>query len=483
MEGGNTDNDFQMKNNPVVEACCINIEEEEEALPSIHRVPNGFQSQINPIKEEIGDQKKRLYCRHLIERSETKNLESIMTFLQSKVPHEIRKVKEDAYTPKAVSIGPFNRGNQNLLHMEEHKKLYCWRFIERSETKNLESFVSCVKEMEPKVRGCYSHDIKLSEEEHVMVILVDCCFMLEFLLETYFKAIRGDPLSLPRRLVNLIYGDLFLLENQVPFFVLEKLYNLAFPSTLSSGTGNPTYPSLLLLALLILPETIKNGDNLELYLSSVGGVAHFTDLYRKLLLRSSQFFQQYQCSREGNITHIYSASELDELGVKFKVNKNSKCMLDLELSGHTLRIPFIQVEDETEVVFRNLLAFEQCHCIHESYLADYIVFLDFLINTDKDVDLLIKKGIIENWLGDSNAVAEVFNNLAVNIVSPDFNKKYSLIFKSLNDFCARPWNQRMATLKRDYCSTPWQAAASIAAIFLLFLTVLQTVLSVLQSIH
>ncbi|MED6186140.1 hypothetical protein PIB30_063959 [Stylosanthes scabra] len=455
----------------------------------------------DPMLIKMEDQKIS-YCGQLIERSEMNNLESNVSCVQLldskieggnpddfvikineilvgakplltykcciyKVPHEIRKLKEDAYTPKAVSIGPFHHGNQNLLYMEEHKKLYCRQFIERSETRNLKSFVSCVRELEPKVRGCYSHDIKLSEEEHVMVILVDCCFILEFLLERFLMATGGDPLSLPERLVNLICDDLLLLENQVPFFVLEKLYNLALPFTLTSGTGNPTHPSLLYLTLHMLPfpETNVTGDgdddNLELYLlSRFGRVAHFTDLYRKLLLSSSQlFFQPSQCSREGKITHIYSATELNELGVKFKV------------------------EDETEVIFRNLLAFEQCHCIHESYLADYIVFLDFLINTDKDVDLLIKKGIIENWLGDSNAVAEMFNNLAVNIVSSDFNVKYSHIFKNLNDFCARPWNQRMATLKRDYCSTPWQAAASIAAIFLLFLTVLQTVLSVLQSVH
>ncbi|XLT26867.1 hypothetical protein HN873_058159 [Arachis hypogaea] len=117
-----------------------------------------------------------------------------------------------------------------------------------------------------------------------------------------------------------------------------------------------------------------------------------------------------------------SATELKEAGVKFEVKKASQCLLDLQLSGHTLRIPFFRVEDITEVVLRNLLAFEQCHCINESYFADYIAVLDFLINTDKDVDLLIKNGIIENWLGDSNAVAKMFNGLGVNIMYPDFSK-------------------------------------------------------------
>ncbi|XLR35207.1 hypothetical protein S83_063107, partial [Arachis hypogaea] len=153
-----------------------------------------------------------------------------------------------------------------------------------------------------------------------------------------------------------------------------------------------------------------------------------------------------RCSREAQIVQIYSATELKEAGVKFEVKKASQCLLDLQLSGHTLRIPFFRVEDITEVVLRNLLAFEQCHCINVSYLADYIAVLDFLINTDKDVDLLIKNGIIENWLGDRNAVAKMFNGLGVNIMYPDFNVQYSLIFQRLNAFCARC----------DYCNTPWK---------------------------
>ncbi|MED6156289.1 hypothetical protein PIB30_013321 [Stylosanthes scabra] len=406
-----------------------------------------------------------------------------------KVPNNIRKLNEDAYTPQVVSIGPFHHANQNLQKMEDQKRLYCRQFIERSETKNLESLVSCVQEMEEEVRSCYSDDIKLSKEEHVMLILVDSCFILEFLLRFYFLVTRGDDsILLPEQLLVHIRNDLLLVENQVPFFVLDKLYYLSFPSTLN-GEDLHNHPPLLSLTCYILPGFMISEDNFVLLSVSsdvdFGRIAHFVDLTRKLLLKSSKLFQlsTSDCSREAQVTHIYSASELNELGVKFEVNKNTECLLDITLSGHTLRIPFIRVHDWTELVLRNLLAFEQCHCIHESYLTDYTLFLDFLINTDKDVDLLIKKGIIENWLGDSNAVAKMFNGLAANTVTPDFNVQYSNIFKDLNAFCAHPWNKKVATLKRDYCNTPWKTVASIAAIFLLILTIIQTIFSILQVVH
>ncbi|QHO26765.1 UPF0481 protein At3g47200 [Arachis hypogaea] len=393
-----------------------------------------------------------------------------------RVSHEIRKSNEDAYIPKVVSIGPFHHGDQYLLNMEEPKRIFCRQFIERSTTNNLESFVSCVQELEPTVRGCYSDNIKLTEEEHVMVILVDCCFILEFLLKRHHRWRRRDAIVLPRNLRDPVAYDLLLLENQVPFFVLEKLYNLALDS-----------PPLLTLTLryivpgsIIVPDSIISGDVLRLFLSNDTGIAHFIDLSRKFLLTSSGFSG---CLRKAEFPHIYSATELSEAGVKFKAKKNSQCMIDLELSGHNLRVPSIRVTAFTEAILRNLIAFEQCHCMKESYLADYIVALDFLINTEKDVDLLIKKGIIENWLGDSNAVAEMFNGLALRVLNPDFNVQYIRIFKELNAFCGHPCNKKVATLRRDYCNTPWKTVASIAGIFLLVLTVIQTVFSILQVVH
>ncbi|MED6151473.1 hypothetical protein PIB30_082911 [Stylosanthes scabra] len=398
-----------------------------------------------------------------------------------RVPPEIRKLKEDAYTPKIVSIGPFHF--EDFLKMNELKEKYRTEFEERSETKNKDGFKSCVQELEAKIRDCYYSDhIILGERILAYVIWTDCCFILEFLLKVFFMATRGDSYFLPRKLVNLIINDLLLIENQVPFFVLDKLYNLAFPSALSSG-NHDSLPSLVNLVLPILPGKIVPGDNVEQYLSSVGGVAHFTDLYRKLLLRSSLLLQASKFPREREVTHVYSATELNELGVKFKVNKESKCFLDLELSGHTLRIPFIVLNNFTEIVWRNLLAFEQCHFIEDSYFLDYIVALDFLINTDKDVDLLIKEGIIENWLGDSNEVTKLFNNLGAQTIKPDFNVRYAGIFKELNAFSRRPYNQRVATLRRDYCSTTWTTIASVAGIFLLILTVIQTIISILQVVH
>ncbi|KAF7831657.1 UPF0481 protein [Senna tora] len=109
--------------------------------------------------------------------------------------------------------------------------------------------------------------------------------------------------------------------------------------------------------------------------------------------------------------------------------------------------------------------------------------MDCLINNSKDVDVLVHQDIINNMLGDSNEVVKLFNGLCKDIDHINFNSNYLEICEGLNEFCKDRWNNWKATLRNDYCNTPWKTAASIAAIVLLVLTILQTICSVIQINH
>jgi hypothetical protein len=72
-----------------------------------------------------------------------------------------------------------------------------------------------------------------------------------------------------------------------------------------------------------------------------------------------------------------------------------------------LEIPCLKLHSNTEYLFQNLIALEKCHYPFDSYFIDYIRVLDFLIDTSKEVDLLVRKRI----LGESNAVTTLVNYL------------------------------------------------------------------------
>lgn len=72
---------------------------------------------------------------------------------------------------------------------------------------------------------------------------------------------------------------------------------------------------------------------------------------------------------------------MQELGLRFKVNTKSECLVDLRFSGKVLEISQLRLEDFTEILFRNMIALEQSLYPYESYITDYVTAMDFLINT------------------------------------------------------------------------------------------------------
>jgi hypothetical protein len=107
---------------------------------------------------------------------------------------------------------------------------------------------------------------------------------------------------------------------------------------------------------------------------------------------------------------LYSASQLDEAGVKFKVG-SSNCLFDLKFTNGVLEIPCLKLHNNTEYLFQNLIALEKCHYPFDGYFTHYIRVLDFLIDISKEVDLLVRKRILTNGLGESNAVTTLVNYL------------------------------------------------------------------------
>ena len=79
-------------------------------------------------------------------------------------------------------------------------------------------------------------------------------------------------------------------------------------------------------------------------------------------------------------------------------------------------MPRLDVSDRTGFHLRNIVAFEQGHYPSETYITDYLKVLDFLVDTDKDVDVLVHKGIITTLLGNNNEVVTMINHLCSNLI-------------------------------------------------------------------
>jgi len=175
---------------------------------------------------------------------------------------------------------------------------------------------------------------------------------------------------------------------------------------------------------------------------------------------------------------IRSALELYEAGIRFK-KSNTDSLHNIRFRHGVLTMPAVSVDDSTEYMFLNMMAFERLHVGAGNDVTAYVFFMDNIIDSAKDVALLSTSGIIQNAVGSDKAVAQLFNSISKDVVlEPD--SALDAVHREVNAYCRKPWNLWRANLIHTYFRSPWAFLSLAAAIFLLVMTVMQTVYTVLQ---
>ncbi|KAK9101936.1 hypothetical protein Sjap_019190 [Stephania japonica] len=414
-----------------------------------------------------------------LERKITINNEDLVTSLEKRredklpsispqhcifrVPERLRKLNEDAFTPQVVSLGPLHRDKlQQFKAIENHKFHYLTAFLSHQSSMALmNECIEKLKEVEKQARECYAEEIELSSDEFVEMMMLDGCFIIEFFLRYWNGLLKEDydPLFNNLHFHKAFEDDLLLLENQLPFIVLTTLFDVV---------NNASNRKLWDISLLGLAMKYYDIENLQLLLEP----KHLLDLLLQQYIPSKTYTEKRNGSQD-RFTIIPRAVHLWEAGVRFEAPQEKRHLLEVSFEKGVLKIPVIDIEDQTESLFRNLIAFEQCHK-HSTNVGDYTTLMDHLIDTESDVALLRREKIITNWLGDDKEVSDMFNNLGKNVVtSKDFQYKH--LYNDLNTYYANPLHEWAAMLKRDYFNSPWSFIAFLAASAILICTFIQAV--------
>ncbi|KAF5441926.1 hypothetical protein F2P56_037120 [Juglans regia] len=160
--------------------------------------------------------------------------------------------------------------------MERFKLSYLKSFKERADTQ-LEDIVSTIKGAEESVRESYSETISLDSDDFVKMILLDASFIIEYFWKN--KTLNWtdeDREILEPWLCNRMQMDFILLENQLPFFIIEKIYDIAFPSL----SKNNSFIGL----------TFRQFEYYNVQISQYSPltkILHFTDLVRNFCMPPS----------------------------------------------------------------------------------------------------------------------------------------------------------------------------------------------------
>ncbi|KAF5940946.1 hypothetical protein HYC85_022113 [Camellia sinensis] len=411
-----------------------------------------------------------------------------------KVPNKLLKLKEDAYTPSIVSIGPFHHKNKAMQAFEEHKRRYMLLlFMRISQAEKcrstLEECAAAILELEEEARRSYSEKIDLDEYELAEILLVDGCFLLELFLrysdiENHEESRVEDPFINNARTMATLQHDLALLENQIPFSVLETLLSIIKDNVPQPLRSSFIEHNVATLALLFFKSALDLSDKAIQSKSSELSGTHLLDILHKfylpkcetsdiLELRISDKIPQSRDLQRSGLR--VCATKLLKAGIRFAANTAdaNENLLDINFSASVVTMPPLHIQEAiTETIFRNLIAFEQCGGTGTHHIASYVFLMRSLLHSSDDVGILRKEGIIKyDFSGED--VTSLFKSICNGVVLNDFY--FSKLRKEVNcyyDAMSR-W-RKWLELRHDYLSKPWTFISVNTGLIVLILTAMQT---------
>ncbi|KAG4177463.1 hypothetical protein ERO13_A11G308600v2, partial [Gossypium hirsutum] len=366
--------------------------------------------------------------------------------------------------------------------------------------KNIKTEINGLRKCyDPKVLEKYSID----DEKLAWMLFVDGCAILQAVYMRYGKDYNLTPneLFIKNQLLTFVCSDLFLLENQIPFRVLELL-------TSSSKNGEKFMKAIrrFIDDTVITPADMKepqsHQQDSEWWPQQEGERIHLLHLLRVRLLfnkekkenpwRHSRFctrFFMYLINRSNQTgtkrhhSHTFrNVKELENAGIRLKASETS-CLTDISFNSiffvGNLWLPPVIVDDSTGPKFMNLIAYEMCPDFDNDFtVTSYMCFLDSLIDEAEDVKALRRAGILYNGLGSDEEVAKVFNKMNTDLVpSPMI---YSYVEQQIDNHCKNMWINYAAKAYHTLFRSPWTCLAFVAAIAALYLSALHTYYTIHQ---
>ncbi|KAF4352638.1 hypothetical protein F8388_021807 [Cannabis sativa] len=389
-----------------------------------------------------------------------------------RVPQSLIEVNGKIYQPHIVSIGPYHRGESQLRMIEEHKWQYLGSLLARTEKNRgikLEDYLSAMAELEQKARECYSETIHLSTEEFAEMMVLDGCFIIELLRKAANLVLfeKDDPILSMAWIIPFFYRDFLRLENQIPFFVLEKLFEI-------SESKPQEQPALTLLALQFFDNAIQRPEG-AIEKNRDLKPRHLLDLIRLSLIPTNHPEPRVRRKTPAHIIHC--VSKLRRAGINLRATKDDT-FLCVKFERGVIEMPPITIDDFTTSFLVNCVSFEQCHKSCTKHFTTYATLLDCLVNTSRDVEFLCDRNIMENCYGNDSDVARFINNMGKDVAF-DIDMCYlGDLFDDVHQYYRNSWHVQWAGFKYTYFDTPWSFISAFAALVLLLLTVAQTVYTV-----
>ncbi|OMO96242.1 hypothetical protein COLO4_15416 [Corchorus olitorius] len=346
--------------------------------------------------------------------------------------------------------------------METQKLRFLRMLLERRNEDSPVIYVQAMRELESVARSYYAHKFMdmIEPKEFVQMLVLDGFFIIELFRKFAYSGNEDEE--------NLRLLWLHI-DPPTTEFEEEKKINLVqmaliFFSGILPGPGLQPFNSLVQKGFKHLLGLVHE----NWFLSHTRIREHFKKPVSLIMDENGIFIP---CAKKLLLSGINFVKK-DLIMIR---HEHGISLLDISFKNGVLYIPTLAVYQDTECIFRNLIAFEQFNK-GPTPVTDYTRLMNCLIVDEDDVTMLSQGGIITNYLGSNEDVASMFNKLNdfVYLSRDDFS--YSMLFEAVNNYCQRPLTLWMATARK------MQFQIKVGSVIVILLTAVQTVFAILSYI-
>ncbi|XP_050210065.1 putative UPF0481 protein At3g02645 [Mercurialis annua] len=436
-----------------------------------------------------------------------------------KVTTSLKNKNREFYIPQKLALGPYHNFSADLYKLQKCKLHQVELLHQQLGFPEFELLADRIGEKTGDIRGCYDENLDVNDDTLSWIMVIDGLFLLQLLYQETEQ--NADSLefidAFGRKITfDFILKDVMMIENQIPLFVLDCLLSMSksvseieslscmsvkicsriSPIVLEGGFFGPDFENAFHLLDLLYKMVWYGGSQITPYAFSMSSSSIWSrlwstiktlnisvlavpvrmiDLALKILQLLGVSFS-FEVAEEKHL--IPRASELSDVKVKFCSTTHGISHIAFVKKDHdvTLRLPTLELNVYSDVIIRNLLAYETITKPETPNFARYIELMGAMIQTVEDVKLLKNEKILMHN-GDNHEVLKLFSGIKSSVPSGG-KSGFDRSIEELNEYYKNHWKIKLRTLVKKYVYSSWKVLTIFATILLLLLMILQTFCSV-----
>ncbi|KAL0451786.1 UNVERIFIED_CONTAM: hypothetical protein Slati_1156700 [Sesamum latifolium] len=352
-----------------------------------------------------------------------------------RVPESLTQAKPHAYAPQRVGLGPYHHLRPDLYAMQRRKLAAVTKSLNAEQLQNFQLAVEVLMQWEPHLRACYDQYLDLDPMTLAWIVAIDAVYLLQFMRNYPGKRSAEDGASATQDpAMESLVGDVLMLENQIPLGLLNEVGE-CFRFLLVVAITMPCSKSIVLFAVSLKDQefgfyktfTSESAviDNLKtcVDIATAGGLPgaaivqqHLSFMGKVSWERILALFRTGDLDEQNHLVEeidIPSVSQLKEIaGVTFELTPGGIRDVKYDEAEKKFYLPVINLNSNSEVILRNLVAYEAAISTPGSTLkfAEYVDLMCGIIDTPKDVEILREATIIKSDLSDTETAC-IFNGM------------------------------------------------------------------------